>query len=420
MAETSKLTRYAFVLDAENKPLSPTKEAKAWFLIRKGRATLVSKFPMVIQLNRVVPKEDVCKDEIHCGIDDGGLHTGISIVQKCQSRNKVLFKGTIEHRKDVKKKMGIRRGYRRNRRSQKRYRKCRFNNRKSSKRSGRAAPSILQKKQATVRVASQLRKWVNITHYSLEDVAIDIRALTDGYKPYRWEYQCPNRLDENLRKAAILRDGCKCMVCGKSKCVLEAHHIKPKRSDGPDTIHNLATLCHSCHEKITGHEEDYMGYFYGLLEGQGPFGLNYASHVMIGKTWLQGQLVGLGKLSLTTGGDTANKRIDWDIPKTHANDAVCITGLKPDTVNLVDWVIKPIRRKSKARTAETCGFRHRDLVAYTYRNGETYQGYVTALYPGIHALNFQSPEKHCKKVNAEKCRMVWRYDKIYWFDNSIS
>ena len=43
-------------------------------------------------------------------------------------------------------------------------------------------------------------------------------------------------------------------------------------------------------------------------------------------------------------------------------------------------------------------------------------GYVTALYPELNALNFQSPTKHCKKVNAQKCKLLWKYDKLYWLD----
>lgn len=79
-----------------------------------------------------------------------------------------------------------------------------------------------------------------------------------------------------------------------------------------------------------------------------------------------------------------------------------------------------MRRKSKAGVEEVCGFRHRDYVSYTYRNGETHAGYVTAMYPEIHALNFQAPTKHCKKANALKCRLIWRFDKIYWFNSSCS
>ena len=408
---------YAFVLDASGKQLAPTKEQKAWFLIRKKRAILVSKYPMVIQLKKEIPDKEICKDEIRCGIDDGGLHVGIALVQKCQTRNKVVFKGTIEQRDDVKRLMDARRGYRRYHRYHKRYRPVRFNNRSSSKREGRIVPSILQKRQATIRVINQLNKWINITNYWLEDVAIDIRALTDDYKPYRWEYQKSNRLDENIRKAVILRDGCKCMECGKTDCRLEVHHIKPKRLKGSSTLGNLITLCTKCHQKTESVEELYMDKYFALLNSSDNKSLNYAQHVMIGKKWLREQLLKLGMLHLTSGGDTANKRIDWFIEKSHSNDAICIAGLKPDTCEIKGWTIKPMRRQSKAKTNNVLGIKHRDLVEYTFRNGETHKGYVTALYPEQNALNFQSPTKHCKKVNARKCKVLWKYSKIYWLDN---
>ena len=412
------MTSYAFVLDTNGKQLAPTKEQKAWYLIRKKRAILVSKYPMVIQLNKEIPDEEICKDEVRCGIDDGGKHVGIALVQKCQTKNKVLFKGTIEQRDDVKHLMDVRRGYRRYHRYHKRYRQERFNNRSSSKRKGRIAPSILQKRQATLRVILKLNKWINITSYWLEDVAIDIRVLTDGYKSYGWQYQKSNRLDENIRKAVIIRDGCKCMECGKSNCLLEVHHIKPRRLGGSNTLGNMITLCEKCHQKTEGNEEKYMQYYFDMLNSSDEKYLNYAQHVMIGKMWLREQLSNLGILYLTNGGDTANKRIDWDIEKSHSNDAICITDLRPNEVDVKDWVIKPMRRQSKAKTDNVLGIKHRDLVEYTFQNGETHRGYVTALYPNLCALNFQSPTKHCKKVNARKCKLLWKYSKIYWLDNA--
>ena len=408
---------YAFVLDAEGKQLSPTKEKKAWYLIRKKRAILVSKYPMVIQLNKIVSNDNICKDEIRCGIDDGGLHVGIALVQKCQTKNKTLFKGTIEQRNDVKHLMKVRWDYRRYRRYHKRYRPKRINNRSSSKRTDRIAPSILQKRQATLRVITQLNKWINITSYWLEDVAIDVRVLTDGFSSYGWQYQKSNRLDENIRKAVILRDGCRCMECGQSNCRLEVHHIKPRRLNGSNTLGNLITLCESCHQKTEGKEEQYMQHYFNILESSDNKNLNYASYVMIGKTWLRKQLSQLGVLNLTTGGNTANKRIDWNIEKSHSNDAVCITDLQPDSCNVKDWIIKPMRRQSKAKTDNVLGIKHRDLVSYVYKNGELHIGYVTALYPELNALNFQSPTKHCKKVNVRKCRVLWKYNKIYWLDS---
>ena len=412
------MTGYCFVLDADGKPLSPTKEVKGWYMVRKGKAKLVSKYPMTIQLNRVIPSEDICKDEVRIGIDDGGLHTGVALVQKCQTRNKVLFKGTIEHRNDVKHLMEVRRGYRKYHRQHKRHRKMRFNNRKASKRIGRIAPSILQKRQSVIRVIYKLNKWVSITSCWLEDVAIDVRALTDGYKPYRWQYQKSNRLDENIRKATILRDGCKCMECGKSNTVLEVHHIKPRRLNGSNTLDNLITLCSKCHQKTEGKEEQYMQHYFSMLGTTDNKNLNYASHVMIGKYWLREKLSEMGVLHLTNGGDTANRRIDWDIEKSHSNDAICITDLKPDTTNIKEWTIKPMRRQSKSKTDNVLGIKHRDLIKYHTRTGVHDRGFVTALYPNSNQLNFKNlAGKDYKKVSAKSCKTIWRYSKIYWFEN---
>lgn len=410
----TNVKEYAFVLDAEGKQLSPMRIEKAWYKIRHSQAKLVNKYPMVVQLYKVVPEGEVCKDEVRCGIDDGGLHVGIALVQDCQTKNKVLLKGTIEQRNDVKKKMELRKIYRQHRRYYKKYREKRFNNRASSKRKGRIAPSIFQKRQATMRVINQLNKWINISGYWLEDVVIDIRAMTDGYKPYGWQYQKSNRLDENIRKAVILRDGCKCMECGKSNCRLEVHHIKPRRNNGSNIMSNMITLCSKCHDKTEGKEEQFMNRYFSMINGSDSKFLNYASHVMIGKTWLREQLSVFAPLHLTTGGNTANKRIDWNIEKTHSNDAICITGLMPDTVNVKDWVLKPIRGKCKGEIDNVGGFRYRDYVEYTYKNGETYKGYVTALYPKKKVLNFKSKTKNCNGVKVNKCKLLWRFNNIYW------
>lgn len=259
----------------------------------------------------------------------------------------------------------------------------------------------------------QLNKWINISEYHLEDVAIDIRAMTDNYKPHRWQYQKSNRLDENLRKAVILRDECKCQECGKSNCMLEAHHIKAKRYKGANTIGNLITLCENCHQKTKGKEKEFEERYFSKIKSK-PKRFDYAMHVMQGKNYLRDEISKLGILHLTNGGDTANKRIDWGIEKSHTNDAICAANIKPDTCNIKEWIIKPMRRKSKATTDNVLGIRHRDLVSYTYKNGETHTGYVTALYPENCVLNFKSQTKHCKKVNAKKCKVLWKFHRIYW------
>ena len=415
MTENNKTKEYAFVLDLKGNKLAPTNTNKAWILIRKKKARLLQKYPIAIQLNYEVGIDE--ETEIICGIDDGSSHVGIALIQKCKNYNKPIFKGTIELRQDVKGLIDTRRGYRRYKRNHKRYRKARFNNRSSSNRKGRIAPSILQKKQSTVRVINQLLKFINIKKFHLEDVAVDIRALTEGKKLYRWQYQKSNRLDENIRKSIILRDGCKCMECGKSNCVLEVHHIVPKRLNGKNNQDNLITLCSSCHDKTKGQEESFIKYYQSMINGKN-IRFDYAQHVMQGKSWLRNELFKLGNLILTTGGDTANKRIDWNIEKTHSNDALVITDLivSENNCNIKDWIIKPMRRKSKAQTNECLGFKHRDLVKYTKKNGESYVGYITALYPEKKQCNITTIEnKILKRYGIKSCKLLWRFNKIYCF-----
>ena len=409
------MTAYCFVLDSKGNKLAPTHINKGWLLIRKGKAKLASKYPMVIQLNYAIETED--SNTFICGVDTGSIHTGIAIVQQCKTYNKPVFKGTLEHRQDLKQKMTIRRGYRRYKRYHKRYRKARCNNRASSKRTNRVAPSILQKKQAIMRVVNRLNSYVNLSKIVIEDVAIDIRALTEGHKPYRWQYQKSNRLDENKRKAVILRDQCKCMECGKSNTLLEVHHIVPRRLNGKNNLGNLITLCSKCHDKTEGKEERFIEKYQKMIDGNN-IRFDYAQHVMQGKVWLRQEIAKIGDVAFTFGSDTANKRIDWGVAKTHANDAICITGLEVtnDACNLKDWVMKTINRRCKSKCKEeVCGFRHRDYAQYIDKKGITYTGYVTAMYPKANVININTPVKHLKKVNAKKCKLVWRFNKIYWF-----
>jgi RRXRR protein/HNH endonuclease len=240
---------FAFVLDGEGKKLSPTPKDKAWYLIRHKKATIVSLIPFTIKLTKTIPLEDVDSSKIKLGIDDGSKFTGVSLIQEGKRKVKPLFKGTVEHRQDVKHLMDVRRGYRKYHRYHKKYRKQRWGNRASASREGRIAPSIKQKKDATLRTTRYLNKLIRIDEIILEDVLIDIRALTEGKKLYRWQYQKSNRLDENLRLATLIRDNYSCQECGKTNCVLEVHHITPRRLKGADTLSNLITLCSKCHNK---------------------------------------------------------------------------------------------------------------------------------------------------------------------------
>ena len=157
-----------------------------------------------------------------------------------------MISGEIHHRTDIKDKMDARRGNRRNRRNRKWYREKRFDNRASSKRSGRLPPNIKANVEEVLRVVLKLP--LPISHIIIEDVQVDIARLNNPSLQSK-EYQQSNRLDENLRIATLMRDGYQCTQCNK-KGNLDAHHIIWKEHGGKDTIENLITLCKQCHKKV--------------------------------------------------------------------------------------------------------------------------------------------------------------------------
>jgi len=75
-----------------------------------------------------------------------------------------------------------------------------------------------------------------------------------------------------------------------------------------------------------------------------------------------------------------------------------------------------MRRQSKAKTNDRLGFKHRDLIKYTKKNGETYTGYITALYLEKKQCNITTLEnKILKRYGIKSCKLLWRFNKIYWF-----
>ena len=415
---TTKLIEYAFVQDCKKRKLSPTPIDNAWYLIRKQKAILVSKYPMVIQLKKEA--KDVREDESEfiLGIDDGSKYVGISIVQKCLTKNKVVFKGTIGQRQDVKQLMDVRRGYRKYHRSHKRYRKERFNNRSSSKRLGRLSPTVKQKKDAILRVVKKLNKLCTINKIILEDVQIDIRALQDG-KLYHEQYQKSNRLDENIRIATLMRDNYTCQECGKRDCMLEAHHIVPRRLKGSNSIGNLITLCNKCHDKTEHIEEKFIKRYQAKIGGK-SIRFDFAQHVMQGKNYLRNQLNNISTLELTVGSETANRRINWGIEKSHSNDAIVISGLKPDTCDIKEWIIKPKRRKSMIQQESKTTFRHGDMVQYINRKGKTIVGKINAMLKSNGSCKIANFKNEIfGPISHKSLKLIWRFNKIY-FVNEVA
>ena len=125
-----------FVLNMRGKPLMPCSQRKARILLKEGKAVIKRYDPFTIQLAYATGET---KQKCHVGIDTGAKHVGIAVT----SEDKVLFKGEVELRQDVKSNIDAKRTYRRSRRSHKtRYRQERTLNRTHSKKESWLPPSI--------------------------------------------------------------------------------------------------------------------------------------------------------------------------------------------------------------------------------------------------------------------------------------
>ncbi|HIE27328.1 TPA: hypothetical protein EYP66_08590 [Candidatus Poribacteria bacterium] len=442
-----------YVINKNGNPLMPCKPAKARKLLRDKKAKVVNRCPFTIQLLWDC-EENV--QEVTVGIDKGSDVTGFS----CVSNGEILMSGAIHHRTDIKGKMDARRANRRNRRSRKWYRPKRFNNRASSKRSGRLPPSIKANAEEVIRVVRKIP--LPISHIVVEDVQVDIRRLSDP-DVKNGEYQQSNRLDENLRLACLTRDGFICQKCkkqppdsrdygkkqrpeyrdyrSKKETRLEAHHIVWTTKGGKDSIYNLITLCESCHDKV--HKKGESGKV-KIKGGKVVTGMQKATHdfvlaagfsdkvaqrTMQGKTLMYQELKKIASLSTVYGYQTSAYRKSLSLPKTHDIDALCVATLYTGAVirrhreNFYIIKFRPrqtrrqyhdLPRKGKGRVryqinSELEGFRKGDVVRVKGR----WLKQINSIYSNGY-LAFARVSGEPNSAKPKDCQLLQRGQTVIW------
>ncbi len=302
------MSNIVYVINQNGHPLMPCKPSKARKLLRERKARVIDRCPFTIRLLWDC-EEHV--QEVVVGIDKGSHVTGIA----CIGKGQILLSGEIHHRQDVKDKMDNRCTSRRKRRHRKWYRPARYNNRASSKRSGRLPPSIKANVEEVIRVVEHIL--LPISRIVIEDVQVDIARLNNPSLTGS-QYQDPTRLNENLRIACLMRDGYQCQQCGKQRVRLEAHHIIFREQGGKDTLTNLLTLCAACHKEI------HQGKVRLQVSGVSGHLDQMAQRTMQGKSYLYATLRTQASLSTLFGYQTATWRKIRGLPKTHDVDALCI------------------------------------------------------------------------------------------------
>ena len=300
-----------YVRSKEGSVLMPTERCgKIGYLLRHGKAHVVSRVPFVVQLDY---DSTTYTQDVSLGIDAGSKHIGVS----ASSDKKEMLAAQVELRSDIVKLLSIRRELRRNRRNRKtRYRKARFDNRK--KKDGWLAPSVEQKIESHLKVIRLVHKLLPITKTTIEVAQFDAQKIKNTDIKGE-DYQQGEQMGFwNVREYVLARDGHKCVHCkGKSKDpILNVHHLESRKTGG-NSPSNLVTLCETCHKAYHRGEFD--------LKIKRGSSLRDAA-VMNIMRWAiyERSKLEFGNVHLTYGYVTKRTRIENGIDKTHAADAFCI------------------------------------------------------------------------------------------------
>lgn len=415
-----------FVFNMRGVPLMPCTQRKARLLLKEGKAVIYKYNPFTIQLTYTTGET---KQDCHIGIDTGSKYIGVAIT----SEDKVLFKGEIELRQDVKSNLDTRRMYRRDRRNRKtRYRQPRFLNRKRTDKW--LPPSLQNRLNHTYYWIDTLTSLVPSPELHIEvgkfDVAKMINPEMNGV-----DYQHGQTYGFfNERYFVFARDNYTCQCCGKSKGkTLQTHHIIYRSNGGTNRVDNLITVCTDCH---TSENHKKGGVLYKWQEQhkkvkqykEPPF-MNTLRKRIFAK---------YPNAIITYGSETTPKRKEMGLCKTHYNDAIVISGICKIKKNNKEWLlIKQFRKKKRSLHEATARRGRKNPNRNQVRNSKNTpycqgfylndkvsvlgkSGYITGFtsngaYIKDNASNYITlPNKTYKQVNISKLRLEhhnnnWQY-----------
>ena len=320
--------------------LMPTSEYRARKLLKSKKATVYGHHPFTIQLTE---RKTGDVQPVELCMDTGYLHIGTSV----KSEKHEYLGVQIDTLTDEKQKHDTCRMYRRQRRSRKRYRQSRFNNRKRN--DGWIAPSLEHKKDIHIQIISRISNVMPVTNITLEMGNFDtqvLKALEEGNPlPQGIDYQHGERYGiATLREAVFSRDKYTCQCCGRTiadGAILHVHHIIYRSRGGTNCMSNLATVCDRCHTPAN-HKPG--GKLYNWKPKIASFkGATYMTTIR----WKLYNEVKYKfpdvKIHITYGAETKERRRVFDITKSHINDAFVMGQFHPKHRS------KPVCYKKKRR-----------------------------------------------------------------------
>ena len=314
----------------------PTTPKKARKLLKENKAKIISYEPFIIQLLYATGET---KQPVSIGIDLGAKYIGLAI----QSENKVIAKGEIELRDDVKSLIETRKIYRRSRRSRKtRYKKPRFDNRKRP--DNWLPPSIQSRLDNTFMWIDKYMELLPDPTLTIEVGKFDVQKMINPDIESKG-YQEGNTYGYyDTRYYVFARDSYTCQVCKKKGKILQTHHIIYKSKGGTDRANNLITVCTDCHNH-KNHQEGEIFYKWMADKKKMPSYKETPFMNIIRKRVFEKY----PNANITYGSITTPKRKELGLDKTHYNDALVISGVEEGFIDNVGiFKIKQFRKKKRS------------------------------------------------------------------------
>ena len=419
---------YVSLLDENKNPLGLIHPALCRLLLKEKKAKPVFKLCIrhkvfIVKLldNTYKPKDNlIYTPELTLGVDPGSGKVGFAVTTE---RGEVLYASQVELRNDITTKMKRRASYRRTRRNRKtKYRKPRFLNRASSRKTDKLPPTVTSKLHAHKREIEYILSIFNISRIVVEKAKFDTHSISKERTLKAWEYQKGEMYGFETVKAYVReRDQYKCQVCKKKDIRLEVHHVLERINGGTNRSDNLITLCVDCHKGV--HSGEIV-----LNKRKVKSNTLHSTQTDVIVSQLRKWLKGL-KLPKTYifGVRTNLVRRKLGLPKKHVCDAVAISCVKHQDV-LVQKDCRVVKKKCVAKgdyqlhkgkrsekeipTGKLLGFRKFDKVLYQgkeyFVKGKRSTGYFELMDIEGNTIHFDHTVKveNLKRLEARKSWLV--------------
>lgn len=352
-----------FVLNKNGQAIMPCSSRKARLLLKENKAKIVGRVPFTIQL---LFGSSGYVQETNLGVDTGAKYIGIAITMG----NRVLIKGQITLRQDIKSLMLTRKMLRRTRRNRNtRYRETKFLNR--VRRNGWLPPSIQSRISHTVNWVNKFYSLLPKCTLNIEIAKFDVQKIENpsiSSKDYQQGtlYEYRNRIGY-----LIAREKGRCQLCKKEKdknSGWRIHHIFGKDKDRPE---HLALLHNNCHKEL--HEKGMEG----MLRNKKARQFKECTFMNIVKTRLFSTF---NEAKFTYGYITYQNRLNLGLNKTHYNDAIATTGAaiiehSPNSVFLINQFRKK-KRSLHEVTARKGVLKPNNMSIRNNKNIKTRRGFT--------------------------------------------